>query len=335
MRSSRARVIGIASVILAALLVSGAGIAYANRQHIQDLIAANQFTPTSDLQNVMDRVKFTGTADTIFRASQPTLDATQGFTEQCAEVIHRESDQVVGCFTGSNIHLFQISDQRLDGMVEVTAAHELLHAAFIRLSPAERATLTADLRREYERLSKTQPELTERMSVYADLDEAAFANELHSVLGTEVADLSPKLESHYAKYFSSRSRVLALFDQYHSYFSELDAQRTQLRDQLEILGPAITNRSAAYEAALAAYNSDVERFTARNERFEFSGDAGQFYAIRDELNARRERLEVDRIDLNAQISHYNELREQLLGLDATAEELIDSISSQSAPPAAS
>jgi hypothetical protein len=335
MRSARAKFIGIISLTLAAVLLTGAGIAYANRQHIQDLVAASQYTPTNDMQAVMDRVAFTGSADTIFRASNPTLDATQGFNRQCAKVIHRESDQVVGCFTGSTIHLFQISDQRLDGMVEVTAAHEMLHAAFARLSPAERATLSADLRREYARLSATNPKLAERMSVYADLDDAAFANELHSVLGTEVANLTPRLESHYAKYFSSRKRVLALFDKYHSYFNELDAQRSELRDQLELLAPEINTRADAYESALATYNADAGRFTARNQRYEFAGDTGQFYAIRDELNTRRERLESERVALNEQIAHYNELREQLLALDATAQELVDSISSQLAPPAVS
>lgn len=280
----------------------------------------------------MNQIELTDYADTVFRASAPTLESSKVFAKQCAQVIHSDNDQVVGCYTGSNIHLFKVSDERLAGMVEVTAAHELLHAVFQRLSPSERKTVGEELEAEYERLSTSDPELYERMQVYTDLDHDAFVNELHSVFGTEVTDLSPALEAHYAQYFKNRPAILELFTGYNSTFKELDAQRKELKSQLEVLGASIQERGDAYKAAVSQYNSDAQSFQARNERYEFSDNPTAFYAIRSELDARRASLEGDRLTLNADIDRYNSLREQLLTLDATAQELIRSLDSTFTPP---
>lgn len=333
MRFTRARLLSIISVGVFAALVAVAGIAFANRQYIQDVVAASQYEPSTDMQRVIERVAFTDAGSIMFRASKPTLDATQGFNEQCAAVIHRESDQVVGCYTGSNIHLFQISDERLDGMVEVTAAHELLHAAYQRLSASERTQIGLELEREYERLQSESPALAERMSVYNELDDDAFVNELHSVLGTEVANLSPALEEHYSRYFANRTLLLTLFDQYNGYFLELDAQRSALHEQLDALSADISAHSSAYEVALATFNADAQRFSERNERFEFSDNPNDFYTIRQQLESRRNQLENDRLSLNKEIEQYNTLRDQLIELDGTAEDLFRSINSSFAPAA--
>jgi hypothetical protein len=335
MSINRKRITSLVIIALAALLVTTGTLAYVNRQYLQDLYAASQFTPDNELQQVIERIELSDAGDIIFRASAPTLESTQQFSTQCAAVMHRESDQVVGCYTGSRIHLFHIVDERLDGMVEVTAAHELLHAAYKRLSGSEKAALSAELESEYERLILEDPDIEKRMQVYQDLPPSGFVNELHSVLGTEVRALSPQLEAHYAKYFGDRQKILNLFDNYHTYFMELERERSQLSDELTALGADIDQRSAAYEQALAEYNAAVSSLIARNERFEFSDNPAEFYALRDQLNARRAVLESQRLDLNAAVETYNQKRERLLELDAMADELIRSIDSDFAPPSAS
>lgn len=317
-----------------ALTLAAAGVfVVTNRQHLEDLYAASQYSASPAMQEVIDRVGFTSDAETIFRASTPSLEAATTFSAQCAAVIHQESDQVIGCYTGSAIHLFEITDDRLDGMVEVTAAHEMLHAAYRRLPASEKRALAIELQAEYERLSKEDPSLVARMAVYDHLNEADFTNELHSVLGTEVTELSPSLEKYYARYFSDRGMLQQRFARYDSYFKELESQRTALRDQLTALGSSIESRSASYQAALEAYNADVTSLGARNERFEFANDTATFYRLRDALTSRRALLESDRASLNSDIEHYNTLREELVQLDATADQLVRSMSSSLPAPA--
>lgn len=318
---------GLLFFLLATLLL-GASLGWANRQYIEDRIAAANFSPTPEMAAVMDRIALSEGADVIFRATHPTLEKSELFADQCAAVIHQESDQVVGCFTGSNIHLFEITDERLEGMVEVTAAHELLHAAFKRLSDSERLALTRELEAEYERQKRINPDLEERMSVYSDLNRDAFANELHSVLGTEVADLSPDLEKYYASYFRDRSAILSLFSKYDAYFNQLDAERTALKNELNTLGAEISSRSEAYQQERDAYNADVAAFNSRNSRFEFSDNLALFESIKSELQARAYSLENTRIRLNTDIDAFNQKRDRLITLDAEAAEVIKSISVQ-------
>ena len=102
---------------------------------------------------------------------------------------------MLGCFADRRIRLFEVTDERLTGVVETTAAHELLHASWVRLSRDERASLSETLIAEYEERAKVDEDFKQRMSVYESLSRSAFANELHSVFGTEVGELSPSSRS--------------------------------------------------------------------------------------------------------------------------------------------
>ena len=189
-RSRRFRTIGL---ITLGLIIATSLLVYSNRQLVSDTISASQYQASPEMQSIIDRISLTSAGDRIFRASHPTLNASESFNENCSGVEHSESDLIIGCYTGDKIHLFEITDERLDGIVEVTSAHELLHAQFDRLSAQDKAQLAAQLRQEFEVQAERDPALRERMKVYEHLSPESFANELHSVLGTEVSDLSPEL----------------------------------------------------------------------------------------------------------------------------------------------
>lgn len=315
--------------IIVAILIASSLAVYLNRQFVSDALAASQYTATPQMQVIIDRVGFTSRGEMVYRATHPSLSTSTQFNELCSGVEHSESDLIIGCYTGENIHLFAIDDKRLDGIVEVTAAHELLHAVFDRLNSSEKAVLTQQLSQEFDRISRNDPKLKERMSVYDHLSPESFANELHSVLGTEVAALSPELESHYAAFLKDRARVLSLFNAYNSQFRQLEEQRAALLSELNELGRTIEAARARYEAGVAQFNSDSASLIARNGRFEFSDNPSLFYQLRDALSQQRTLLESERAELNLHIDRYNTLRSELLALDATAQDLIRSIDSNS------
>lgn len=321
------------TILLILGMLIGAGFAYLHRQEIADHFAAQSFSPSSEVSDLADRLELTDSGRRIFFASRPTLDASQNFNAQCADVDHAEGSHVLGCFTDGTIHLFKVTDPRLDGIVEVTAAHELLHAVFWRLGADERAEMSRRLVDAYDELAAADPALAQRMAVYESLSAEGFANELHSVLGTEVRALPDWLERHYAESFNDRGLIIDFFDAYHTVFEQLQARADELQATMTELRESIESRSAAYDAAVQDLNADVADFNRRNEAFEFSDNEAGFWAVRSALQQRSDALQQELASLQADIARYEEMRLELEQLGAVNAELNENLNSQLAPPA--
>ena len=333
MAVSVGRAVGRVVVTLLVLaVIAAAGLAYLNRQDISDHFAAQSFAPSGEMAALTDRLALTDTGRRVFFATHPTLDGSQAFNEQCSDVDHSEGGHILGCFTQDRIHLFNVNDERLDGIVEVTGAHELLHAAWYRMSDGERGELVDSLTGLYEEFRMEDPELEDRMSVYANLPPVSFANELHSVLATEVRVLPDWLETHYARWFSNRGVILDLFDAYHQIFNEIQSRADELQAQLNSLRTEVEQRSDAYDAAVSQFNSDVQDFNNRNAAFEFSDNEGEFWRLRGQLEARSMDLSAERDGIQALIDRYEELRLELEALNTTNTELNQHLDSNLAPP---
>ncbi|MBO1901853.1 hypothetical protein J4H92_07795 [Leucobacter weissii] len=320
------------SALLVVALLAGAGLAYLNRQHISDHFAAQSFDAPQEVLDLADRLDLTDEGRRVFLATRPTLEASQRFNEQCADVDHSEGGHILGCYTRDSIHLFEVTDERIDGIVEVTAAHELLHATFARLERGERDDLAARLNELYAELSGESPALAERMSVYSALSGDGFANELHSVLGTEVRELPDWLEQHYARWFNDRDAIVDFFDDYHEIFDEIQTRAEELQTEMEELREDVEERSAAYEEAVERFNDQVDDFNRRNAAFEFSGNEVEFWELRERLERRSEELGNEYERIQRRIEKYEEMREELQDLDAVNQELNEKLDSQLAPP---
>jgi hypothetical protein len=322
------------TALLVASMLAAAGVAYLHRQEISDHFAAQNFSPSAEVSELADRLDLTDSGRRVFFASRPTLDASQNFNAQCSDVEHSEGSHVLGCFSNGTIHLFKVTDARLDGIVEVTAAHELLHAVFSRLSTEEKTDLAQRLREAYDGLAAADPALAQRMAVYEGLSDIGFANELHSVLGTEVRVLPDWLEQHYAQSFNDRALIIDFFDAYHAVFVQLQARADELQQVMAELRESIESRSAAYDAAVKQLNAEIADLNRRNSAFEFSDREEEFWAIRNELQARSAALQQDLATLQADIARYEEMRLELVQLGAVNDELNQNLNSNLAPPAA-
>lgn len=71
------------------------------------------------------------------------------------------------------------------------------------------------------------------MAYYDRAQPGSRSNELHSILGTEHADLGSEPEAHYARFFSDRSRVVVLHTKYNQRFIDLEQQVTALQAKLK------------------------------------------------------------------------------------------------------
>jgi len=294
----------------------------ARGQWLQDQYTVFTEPSPADIVAIADATGMSDAGRLIFLASTPAVEDADTFNADCQV----ESEGTLGCFDGDDIYIYEVTDPRLQGTIEVTAAHEMLHAAYRRLSDDERADVDAMVAEAVQKLPEDDPVFLDMASYPA----SQFPDEWHSRLGTEFADLSPALEAHYDRYFDDRSLVLALDKQSTALLDELAAQLDALAAEVDTLDVEVKARSAAYDAALAVYNADVDAFNAKADSGAFTSQA-QFDAARADLMARQAALEAERTALNAQIDHYNELVDQLTALDADYADLYQGLDSTDPP----
>jgi hypothetical protein len=317
----------VASVVVTLISVAITGLLLVNRQYILDTISVWQYTPSNDVTAFAERTSMSDAGEFLFFASQPSLEGTQAFNDKCSRL--EKSTAVLGCYDGRSIFVYDVPNPKLDGIREVTSAHEMLHAAYLRLNDAQRKNVDKLVEEEYVKLSN-DAEFAERMAFYARTEPGERDNELHSIIGTEVASISPALALHYKKYFDDRSKVVALHAKYASVFASLQARGEELSVQLTALATSIDKRTATYNNAVEELNKAIASFNARANNGEFTSQA-QFNNERSGLIVKAGSLESLRASIDDDRRQYEALRGELITIASESEALNQSIDSSLAP----
>lgn len=272
------------------------------RQAIADWWQLRDYTPPAAVVALADDVAMTDHARKLFYVNDPQIEDASTFNQHCRT---GEYTIVLGCYISGDrgIYVFAIDDERLDGIKQVTAAHEMLHAAYERLPTKERQRVDRLTAAVFANLQNDR--VTASIDRYRDNDPSVVPNELHSILGTEVALLSPELEEYYTQYFTDRSRVVAYAEQYEAAFesrktkiADYEAQLTDMQTEITarsdvlktraetlereyadleaqrgtISAADFNQRAVAYNAEVAGYNSEVQAvgalITTYNETYD-------------------------------------------------------------------
>lgn len=120
-------------------------------------------------------------------------------------VMEQECDvEKLGCINeAGRVFILDRGDNR--SQMVVTAAHEMLHLAYRRLSEARR--------RELQLLIDEAIKMNDGVRLESELKGQATPedryDEAHSLLGTEYRRLPTDLEAYYATYFADRAKVVA------------------------------------------------------------------------------------------------------------------------------
>lgn len=317
----------LASTIILIVSVAVAYLLISNRQFVLDQVSLLQYTAPQDIAQMAERTTMTDLGQRTFFASQPSLEEAQTFRSICGN--NEQGTAVLGCYNNRRIHIFNVTDQQLDGIRDVTAAHEMLHGVYDRMTDGERAALTPLLEAEYQTLTKDSA-FADRMAYYAKVEPGERDNELHSIIGTEVRNVSPELEAHYKKYFHDRAAVVTLHDKYSSVFNRLKTESDELVNRLNVLATSIEQATAAYNTASRQLNRDISDFNRRAANGDFTSQSS-FNSERSALALRSEKLAGDRQSINNMISEYNQLRDRLAALATQTEALNRSIDSSLEP----
>ncbi|HJV08691.1 MAG TPA: hypothetical protein VJ653_03395 [Acidimicrobiales bacterium] len=239
----------------------------------------------ADVADLAATTTMTERARRLFVAAEPAIEDPTTFARNCGiddpvDTPGQARTHTQGCYVAGRIHL--LAPDRAEGrdLLYVVAAHELLHAVYAELRPAERARIDAEL----DAARAGNERLEERLRPYAS--SPTLQNEIHSILGSEFSGLSPALEAHYAQFFADRSAVVAARQR--TLGTREDAIR-RLKAEVDDLDNRITALKADQDSLRAA------------------GDFRSFNAYVGVVNGLIDRYNASIVELNAQIEEYNGL----------------------------
>lgn len=201
----------------------------------------------------------------LFYDAKPTILDKRQIQQTCEGSAHVDT-QFAGCYDGK-IYILHIDQSTIASEMGVTAAHEMLHAAYAKLSESQRSNLNRLLQASLESLKDEK--LTQRLSNYETdvrLDEA------HSILGTEYANLPDDLAAYYRQYFTNRAKVVAVNQRYERMIDGLEQEINRMEAELRRLDALAelykaSGNIVAYNGLVPGYNELVQSVNAKVDTY--------------------------------------------------------------------
>jgi len=314
--------------LITVIVLSGiAGFILINRQNIIDTINYLEYKPSSLIASFAERSTMSPEGKFLFYSAKPSLEEKTAFNVSCPSTSSQVA--ILGCYDGRDIHIYDVQDTQLDGIRDVTAAYEMLHAAYKRLSPSDRTKVNTLVEAEFK--SQGDAAMRQIVSYFAASEPGQRDNELFSLIATQVPTVNPELESIYSRYFTNRQALVALYDKYSSVFTNLLNQETTLAAQLTSLNITIKSESSQYDTEVSALNTDITTFNANAKSGNFSSQS-DFDAQKASLTSRENALATERTKINGDISTYNTELAQYNTISTNSTQLFNSINSLSTAP---
>ncbi|HSX06915.1 MAG TPA: hypothetical protein VLG92_04285 [Candidatus Saccharimonadia bacterium] len=240
------------STVLLMVLLAVSGGLLVEHQAVLDWWHLRGYQASSAISQLAVNDTMTPEAQHLLYVNHPAIMSGTDFTSHCPN--GGEKTVVLGCYIGNDrgIYIYSVSDSRLSGVEQVTAAHEMLHAAYRRLSSGERNKVDAMLL-DYYQHGLADQRIKDTLAAYKTSEPNDVLNEMHSIFGTEVVKLPATLETYYKQYFTDRQKVAAYTASYQGEFTTRRSQVAAYDAQLKSLKQQIDTS----EAALAAQSSDL------------------------------------------------------------------------------
>lgn len=309
--------------LLSAILIVGSVGLWTHRQYVVDAIHYHQFVPTDAVKEVANTAGLTKNAEFTFYATRPAIESSEAFNQHCQR---READSpILGCYSSNRIFLFDVTDERLNGLKAVTAAHELLHAEWERMPTSQKEHLQTLLEQSYK--PGQNEKLDARMKYYEKAEPGQSINELHSIVGTEFESLSPELESYYNKYFADRSALVALHQQVENTFDNLAQEADNIVAEIENLAQTINTDTKVYNSSILELNASIESFNQRAGSQNGFTTQSEFQNSRQQLLNQSSQLSNFRQSIQKNIAEYKMLLAKLDTLNTESESLNASLDS--------
>jgi hypothetical protein len=305
-------------VISFVVLFGGLAIVYFNRYSIYDWERLHDYRAPQSIASLADQTSMTSRARNIFYTTYPQINDKTTFNTNCKVT---EQTIVLGCYTAGSIFIFDVKNVELHGVQQVTAAHEMLHAVYVRLSPSEKKHVDAMLEDAYKNIN--DPALIQTIASYRKNEPGQQDNELHSILATEYANIGTNLETYYKQYFNNRAVVVSYSNQYKQVFQDIKNQVAQ--DDAQLAEQKI--RITALEASLSVDFSDLQAQKNKLQGLMKTLPAALYNAEVENYNNQVDQYNAQVAVLQAYIATYNALVVQRNALAVQQQGLANSLNS--------
>lgn len=300
-------------------------VLYTQRYNAYDWYRLSGYTPPDKVMELATETTMQPSMRRLFYVFRPSLEDKGSFNSHCRS---DEKTIVLGCYIDrQGIYLLDVKDSRLDGVEQVTAAHETLHAAYARLGSDEKKKIDAMTNAAF--LGLTDQRVKDNIELYRKQNPAIVPNELHSILGTEVRILSVDLENYYRRYFTDRGRVVSFSEQYEKAFTERKNQVAAYDAQLVAMSQQIKALQSSLEAQTEALQNERNRMDALRSSDQISA----YNAAVPGYNAKVKNYNQTIDSLSALVEKYNEIVPKRNAVASEEEELVKSIDSRATVPA--
>ena len=237
----------------------------------------------------------------FFYVNDPQIEDRAAFNQDCNS--QREKALILGCYHGNRqgIYLFKVDTSELKGVEQVTAAHEMLHQAYDRLSSTQRAHIN-QLLESYREHDLRDEQIKEQIAAYEKSEPNDVINELHSLFGTEVGNLPAELEDYYKQYFTDRAKVVQYYNSYQDAFRSRQAQIDAYDKDLESRKIQIDTLEQSLEQKLTQLDqmkAQMDKYR-RNNVSAYNNLVGPYNTLVDVYNSGLD-------DLKQKIATYNEI----------------------------
>ena len=277
------------------------GAIWTQRDAIIDWLALRDYTPSSAISQLADDATMTSKGRNFFYVNDPQIEDRAAFNQDCNS--QREKALILGCYHGNRqgIYLFKVDTSELKGVEQVTAAHEMLHQAYDRLSSTQRAHIN-QLLESYREHDLRDEQIKEQIAAYEKSEPNDVINELHSLFGTEVGNLPPELEDYYKQYFTDRAKIVQYYNSYQDAFRSRQAQIDAYDKDLESRKAQIDTLEQSLEQKLAQLDqmkAQMDKYR-RNNVSAYNNLVGPYNTLVDAYNSGLD-------DLKQKIATYNEI----------------------------
>jgi hypothetical protein len=273
-----------------------------NRQAISDWWRLRGYQPPAAVAQLASQDTMNSYTRHLFYLNRPQLPSTvNSFRQYCPE---NENTIVLGCYhSGQNgIFIYNVQDPTLAGVQQVTAAHEVLHSVYARLSTKDRNNLDTLLDNYYHHGISDQRVLAE-VKLYQQTEPNDVMDEMSCTFGTEIVNLPPQLEAYYKRFFGNRAAIVAYEQQYEGEFTKRQTTITSDDQQLSAMKQQIDNQKAALDTQLNQINTDQSRLNSLRS----SGQAASYNAAVPGYNSEIDAYNVGVDSLTSEIASYNQL----------------------------